>query len=78
VVFELGKAVIMVLRGCLALVPTCVKKSLSTVLRYCGRFAGIVCQVTPSISATQDYALNLSILLSAGKENNSDFLSNGE
>ncbi len=31
-----------------------------------------------STSAVQDNALNLSILLSAGKENNSDFLSNGE
>jgi len=30
------------------------------------------------VKGRQDYALNLSILLSAGKENNNDPLSNGE
>jgi len=31
-----------------------------------------------STSAVQENPLNLSILISGGKENNSDFLSNGE
>lgn len=64
-------------RGCLAHVPT-------HVIQIRIGFALCVIQTVfdnlnlSSISATQDYALNLSILLSAGKENNSDLLSNGE